>query len=185
MSHTWVNSGTWRMLAWTGVALQAAALVFVLWSERWGGGATIAIFLVLSSAFLLMQDRLPSLLSFIVVFAAIVNAGGWAWNWYDQIVWFDEVVHAFTSFAVISAVAHLGWRRAWIDAAPGAVRFVFWTAAAGLGLGIAWELFESSFLNLHFWDTVVDLVMDTVGAALAGWFAGWVIRKEQQPGRLG
>lgn len=181
-SNAVVNSGTWRVLAWLGVALQAAALVFVLWSEEWGGASTIAVFLVVSTAFLLLQNGVPALPSFLIVLAAIVNAGGWAWNWYDQFTWFDEAVHAYTSFATMSAVAYLAYKRHWTRATPGNARFVLWTALVGLGLGVVWEIFESSFLNLHFWDTIVDLIMDTIGAALAGWFVGWVVREAQPAG---
>ena len=172
-TYTKGNDRTWRMLAWIGVVLQAVALVFVLWSQKWGGVRTIGLFLALSTAFLLMEDRLPSLISFLVVLAAMINAGGWSWNWYS-LVWFDEFVHAFTSFAILSAVGYLAWLRNWTSATPGTAKFVIWVAAVGLGLGIVWEIFESLFLNLTFWDTIVDLVMDTLGAAVAGWFVGQV-----------
>ena len=163
------NNMAWRMLAWAGVMLQLAALVFVLWSQQWNGAWTIAIFGALSVAFLLMQERLPSLIGFLVVLAALANAGGWAWEWYQMFVWFDEVVHAFTSFAVVSAITWIACSRDWIDAAGGTGRFMLWAAAVGFGLGAVWEVCESLFLNLTFWDTVVDLIMDTIGAALAGW----------------
>lgn len=128
-----------------------------------------------------MQDRLPGLISFLVVLAAIINAGGWAWNWYN-LVWFDEFVHAFTSFAVMSAVGYVAWSRNWTSAVPGTVRFVLWAAAVGLGLGIVWEIFESLFLNLTFRDTIVDLVMNTLGAAAAGWFVGQIAPHPQHGG---
>ena len=43
-------------------------------------------------------------MDFLVVMAALVNAGGWAWEWYRAIAWFDEFVRAFTSFAVVAAI---------------------------------------------------------------------------------
>ena len=173
------NSNTWRVLAWVGVALQAIALVFVLWSQKWGGAWTIALFLALSTAFLLMKDRLPSLISFIVVTAALLNAGGWAWNWYQSFAWFDEFIHLFTASAVMSAIGYIARSRGWTSAAPGTGKFILWTAAVGFGLGIVWEVFESMFLNLTFWDTIVDLVMDTLGAAVAGWFVAQVAPERQ------
>ena len=166
------DSAAWRMLAWAGVALQVAALLFVLWSQQWNGAWTIALFLGLSTGFLLMQNRLPGLIDFLVVLAALLNAGGWAWEWYHSIVWFDEFVHAFTSFAVVAAIAWVAWSRRWITAASGSKAFILQAAAIGFGLGVVWEIFESLFLNLTFWDTVMDLIMDTLGAAIAGWFLG-------------
>lgn len=179
-----VNSSTCRTLAWIGIALQAIALVFVLWSQKWGGAWTIGIFLVLSVAFMWIEERLPSLISLLVVIAAIINAGGWTWNWYHQFVWFDEFVHAFTSFAVMSAIGYAAWARDAITDRPGSGSFILKIALWGVGLGIVWEIFESLFLNLTFWDTIVDLVMDTIGAAIAGWFIGWTARKQGAVGSL-
>jgi hypothetical protein len=177
-SSSSVNSRAWRVLAWAGIVLQAAALVFVLSSQQWGGAWILAGFLALSVVFMLMQDRLPSLLSLLVVLAALHNAGGWAWEWYKQLAGFDEFAHAFSAFAVVSACSYVAWTRGWVNAAPGSGKFVLLATAAGFGLGVAWEIFESTFLSLAPVDTVVDLVLDTIGAAIAGAFAGWVIRKQ-------
>src|SRR5687767_4362890 len=75
---------TYRALAWIGVAIQAAALVAVLVVERFGGVPSLASFLVLSVAFLLLPDRLPGLLTFLVIVAAVVNAAGWAFDLYQK-----------------------------------------------------------------------------------------------------
>ena len=139
------DSGAWRTLAWTGVALQVAALLFVLWSQKWGGAWTIALFLGLSVGFLLMQDRLPGLIDFLVVLAALVNAGGWAWEWYHSIAWFDEFVHAFTSFAVVAAIAWIAWSRRWITAASGSGVFILQAVVIGFGLGVVCEISRACF----------------------------------------
>ncbi|MBJ6127099.1 hypothetical protein [Microvirga splendida] len=177
-SSSSVNSGTWRMLAWVGVALQAIAFVAVWWLQRWGGLWTIGGFFILSLAFMLMKDRIPSLMSFLIVCAALLNAGGWAWNWFNQFVWYDEFIHTFTPFALVSALMYRLWTGGSIDDAPGSGSFVLKAALIGLGLGIAWEIVEMLFLNLTVVDTLIDLVMDTIGAALGGWFAGWAIRDQ-------
>ncbi len=177
-SSSSVNSGTWRMLAWVGVVLQAVAFVAVWWLQRWGGLWTIGGFFILSLAFMLMKDRIPSLMSFLIVCAALLNAGGWAWNWFDQFVWYDEFIHTFTPFALVSALMYRLWTGGSINDAPDSGSFILKAALMGLGLGIAWEIVEMLFLNLHVTDTLVDLVMDTIGAALGGWFAGWAIRNQ-------
>ncbi len=173
-----VNSSTWRMLAWVGVVLQAVAFVAVWWLQRWGGLWTIGGFFVLSLTFMLMKDRIPSLMSFLIICAALLNAGGWAWNWFDQFVWYDEFIHTFTPFALVSALMYRLWTGGSINDAPDSGSFILKAALMGLGLGIAWEIVEMLFLNLHVTDTLVDLVMDTIGAALGGWFAGWAIRNQ-------
>lgn len=177
-SSSAVNSGAWRALAWLGVALQAAALIAVWWLQRWNGLWTIGGFFALSLAFMLMKDRIPSLMSFLIVCAALLNAGGWAWNWFDQFLWYDEFIHTFTPFALVSALMYRLWTGGLINDAPGSGSFILKAAVIGLGLGIAWEIAEMLFLNLHFTDTLVDLVLDTIGAALGGWFAGWAIQNQ-------
>jgi len=173
-----VNSGIYRALAWLGVALQAAALIAIVVVERWNGVPTIALFLAFSIAFLLMQDRLPGLLSLLVVLAALVNAAGWAWNLFEPVPLYDDLVHAFTAFAGMAALGYLGGTRGYIDAPPGSAKFVLVVAAAGLALGLLWELAEALFLSLAWPDTLTDLLVDTVGAALGGGLAGWAIRRQ-------
>ena len=53
-----VNSDIYRILAWSGVAFQAAALVAVAVLQRWHGVWSLAIFLAVSTGFLLLRPRL-------------------------------------------------------------------------------------------------------------------------------
>ena len=178
-----VNSPTYRTLAWLGVALQAVALVAVFVMERFSGVPSMATFLVLSIAFLLLQDRLPSLLTLLIIVTAVVNAAGWAFNLYQRFAPFDEFIHTFTAFTGMAALGYLGWTRGYIKAAPGGAQFVLTVAAVGLVLGIGWELIEVLFLNITWTDALADLVVDTIGAAAGGVLAGWVIRRQGQQHR--
>lgn len=166
-------------MAWIGVALQCAALVAVVLVQRWGGVPSVAIFLVLSLAFLLVKDGVPSLISFLVVLAAIVNAGGWAWEWY-ALVWFDEFVHFFTSLSVVAATMCMAWAHGWLPHPAGYGRTMLVAAAVGLGLGVLWEIAEALFVSLTALDTIFDLILDTLGAAAGGWLAKWVVEDSQQ-----
>ncbi len=62
----------------------------------------------------------------------------------------------------------------WVSRPPGTGGIVIMAALIGLGLGIAWELLEATFLNLSWPDTLLDVVMDTIGAAIGGSFAVWI-----------
>lgn len=180
-TSTLVNRPAFRWLAWLGVALQAVGFVAVLWFQRWNGAWIIGAFFVLSVTFLLMQDRVPSLLNLLVVLAALVNALGWSLNFFNRFVWYDEVVHFFSSFAVVSAIGYLGWTQDLIGGSSRSFIFICKVTAIGLALGIAWEVIEMVFLNLQFRDTVVDLVLDVLGAAAGAWFASWVIERRERP----
>ncbi len=174
---SFVNSPIWRTFAWTGVALQGLALLAVLWLGAWTGALSLGIFFAASLAFLLMQDRMPSLISLMVVTAAVINAFGWAWNLFHQYVWYDELIHTFTSFAGMAALSYFAWSRGSFPQA-GTTAFIVKTVMWGLGLGILWEVIEFFFLNIGWLDTLADLVLDTIGAAVGGWFASWVIQQQ-------
>lgn len=161
-----VDGIVWRVLAWVGIGLQAGALVLVWLVERWSGVWVIAGFLAVSLLFMLNRRSVPSLIDMLVVAAAAINAGGWVWNWFDALVWFDEVVHAFTSMAVVAAIVHLLCRRYHLASTVAGIAA---GAALGLAIGIAWELVEMTFLDLQRVDTTVDLLMDTIGGAAGGW----------------
>ena len=91
------------------------------------------------------------------------------------------MVHAFTSFAVVAAIGHYAWTRQYLEAAPGGARYVLILTAAGLALGLVWEIAEALALKLSWSDTVADLVLDTLGAAAGGLLAGWVILRQRAP----
>ena len=147
------NSSVWRMLDWAGVVLQLMALVFVLWSQQMGRRLDDHDLFGNENGVPADAASAAAPIDFPVVLVALINAGGWSWEWYQTFVWFDEFVHAFTSFAVISAIAFIAWSQRWTNAASGGGALVLRAAAVGFGPGIVWEVFESLFLNLTFWDT--------------------------------
>lgn len=172
-----LDHSAWRALAWIGVVLMNAALVVVWTAEQWNGAWTIGLFLGISIVFLLMRDKLPSVFGFLVVFASLVNAGGWALGWFHVFFWFDEFVHTFTAFAGLSAIGYLHAQRQPALAQPGRSKLIWWCAGLGLLLGIGWEIAEALFINLAPVDTILDLAADTVGAALGGLFARWAAKR--------
>jgi len=174
---SFVDNSLWRALAWIGVALQALAAVVARWSENLGGLWIILGFLAGSVVFLLAVRRLPSLLAFVAILAATINAGGWAWNWYVAFIWFDELVHTYSPFAIVAVLMFWFWRAGWVTARPASGKWVILAAGCGFVLGVAWEIVEAFFIDLRLQDTIVDLMLDTIGASLGGWLSGWVIQR--------
>lgn len=150
------------------------------WSENLGGLWIILGFLTGSIIFLLVIRRLPSLLAFVAILAAVVNAGGWAWSWYDAVPWFDELVHTYSPFAIVAVLMFWFWRVGWVTARPASGKWVILAAGCGLAVGVSWEILESLFIDLRPQDTIVDLVLDTVGASMGGWLSGWVIQRMEE-----
>ncbi len=107
--------------------------------------------------------------------AVLLNVAAYAFSLYE-LRGFDEVVHASTFFAATFVVQRfLG------DELPrGRAAFFLVLVACGMALGVVWEWMEwgydfftagNSILGKQ--DTQVDLVADTLGAALA---AGLLLR---------
>ena len=129
----------------------------------------VAVFLALSFAHLLRSERRPAL--FDVVFAlaalaALAGALGYAFDLFGEIVPYDELTHAFTTFAVSLAFYFLFYggavpeRRA---VAPGSSLFTL-----GVTIGAYWEIFEWFFVGKYTMaDTISDLLVDSTGALTA------------------
>jgi hypothetical protein len=78
---------------------------------------------------------------------------------------FDEAVHLYTSFAVVAGIGRLAVGRRLLQG-----QLSRWWAllVVGIGLGLAWEVFEWAIGIIGSRrDTIIDLLMDTAGAAVA------------------
>lgn len=125
---------------------------------------------------LLFRHRLPSLFTFLFVVAGTINTAGYVLELWNEQTAFDEVVHAFTSFTVSAAGGWLlvGNTRL---AQSSRLTLILVVILVGLFVGVLWELFE--------WlvdmiggprDTLIDLIMDGIGAAFAGLVLTTVLR---------
>jgi hypothetical protein len=153
--------------AWLGIVLLAGACVFVLLKGNWFGGLLLAVFLVASVAFVVFDEELPGLFDLLFVAAAIVNAAGWVWDLYGRIPGYDEIAHLYTSFAVTLSLGHLVYRRVRAPFREHRLHFVLVIASFGISLGAFWEIFEWLVLK-ELQNPVVDIIMDSLGAVLAG-----------------
>lgn len=124
-------------------------------------------------------------LGFVLV-AGAVNLSAFAFGLFERIAWIDKFLHAFTGFAATLAALYM--LRHHLDRAIARYPWIVVTAsmAFGLAIGLAWELFEwlgDTFYGLSLMkgvtDTVMDLVMDALGAGLAGFaaHAAWQARR--------
>ena len=111
----------------------------------------------------------------LLVAAGGANAAGYALDLYRQFWWFDRVLHAATVLAVTLWLALFVFGRI-IDGERGhGFLVVLLIASVGIALGALWEVAEWGFDRIapgdvikgkH--DTVIDILMDTAGAVLAG-----------------
>lgn len=87
-----MRSSLYPQLAFAARILMVMALGWSLISGDAVGVLSMILFLVLSSAYLLRKDRLSNVFDLLVALAALLNAFGFVFNLYRQVVLCDEVV---------------------------------------------------------------------------------------------
>jgi len=109
----------------------------------------------------------------VLIVDAVANAAGYLFDLY-RISWFDTVLHGYTLFALTLAIGLYGYRRILIGRESHAILLGLAITMIGVGMGGVWELIEWGYdasvsgnaIRGKF-DTMVDLVADTIGAAAA------------------
>ena len=105
----------------------------------------------------------------------LVNAAGYVLDLYARFWWFDRILHGSTIFAVTFWLALFVCSRVLGGGRGRDVLVVLMIASVGLAIGALWEVAEWAFDRIapgdvikgkH--DTIIDIVMDTAGAVLAG-----------------
>jgi VanZ family protein len=134
-----------------------------------------------STAFVLRDRRLPTLFDFLFVVAALLNAGGWVGLFYQPGP-YDEITHAFTTFSITLALSFLVYlpmlnlfrHHRWL--------YILTIASFGIAIGALWEIFEwlTGVIN-ELDDTIVDLMMDTIGALAAATLSLWALQERTHP----
>ena len=103
----------------------------------------VAVFLALSFAHLLRSDRRPSVFDVLFALAAMAGALGYTFDLFGEIVPYDELTHAFTTFSVSLAFYFLFYE----GAVPERRAVALGTSVFTLGVtfGAYWEIFEWFF----------------------------------------
>ena len=126
----------------------------------------VGVFLGLSFAHLLRSDRRPALFDVLFAMAALAGALGFVFGLFDEIVPYDELTHAFTTFSVSLTFYFLFYK----GAVPEGRAFALGTSVFTLGVtvGAYWEIFEWFFVGHYpMSDTISDLLVDSAGALAA------------------
>ena len=107
-----------------------------------------------------------------------VNAAGYLYDLYGQFWWFDRILHACTIFAITLWLALFVFGRTLKGENRYRILNLFLIASVGVALGTLWEVAEWAFDQVApgdvikgKYDTLVDILMDTAGALLAGTMA--------------
>ena len=111
------------------------------------------------------------------------NAAGHVFDLYARYWWFDRVLHAATIFALTYWSALFVLHRVLAGTTRHNLLLAATITCVGVALGAWWEVAEWAFDQIKpsnvikgKYDTVIDVVMDTFGAALAGWMSLYALR---------
>jgi VanZ family protein len=181
-----IRSPLYPRIALAARVLLGLALAWLLLSGNVVGTLAVAVFLVLSFAYLLRDERLPNVFDLLFSLSALLNAFGFVFNLYRRIMLYDEAAHALTIFAVSLAFFFLFYR----DTVPHQRAIAMATAVFTLGVtaGSLWEISEWATGRLFgvevvygLSDAITDLIANSLGALVAALVA---LAIRQRGGRL-
>ena len=165
-----ITSTNWRgyrIAAWVGQFILAIATVIIFVRIGWQAGLILLLFLVASVVFVLKDRQLPTLFDLLFVIAALLNAGGWIGLFYQPGP-YDEIVHAFTTFSITLAVSFIVYSSMLPVFRSHRRLYILTIISFGIAIGALWEIFEWVTATINSLDdTIVDLIMDTIGAIAA------------------
>lgn len=118
----------------------------------------------------------------LLVIAVVANIAGYAFDLYARWGWFDKVLHPYTIGAITLALALVLYGRVLTGAPERRLLLILVMAAIGLSIGALWEVAEWGFDRFAPGnaikgkdDTITDLIVDTLGALLAGAWASFLV----------
>ncbi|MBD1849462.1 hypothetical protein [Leptolyngbya sp. FACHB-711] len=174
----------YRIAAWLGELVLFIAIIAAIAQGQWNNAIALAGFWIAALVFILTDDKLPTLFDFLFVIAALLNAGGWVWRLFYQPGPYDEITHAFTTFAITLALGFLVYRSMLSVFRQHPWLYVLTVASFGIAIGAIWEIMEWSagfIFNTEVIgdvnDTVTDLIMDSLGAGFAAMISLWALRE--------
>jgi hypothetical protein len=178
-----LNWKGYRINAWIGQARLTIFVIAAAVQGKWSNALGLALFLVVSFVFVIRDNKLPTLFDFLFVLAALLNATGWVWDLFGMPGPYDEIVHAYTTFAITLALSFLVYSSMLNIFRNHTLLYLVTIASFGIAIGALWEVTEWSAGKIlstkvieSFDDTIIDLVMDTLGAGLAALISLWALR---------
>jgi hypothetical protein len=127
----------------------------------------VIVFLGLSFAYLLREERRPILFDLVFALAALLAAIGYTAGFLESVAYYDKVTHTFMTFSVSLAFFFLFYARS--VPRRRAISLATSVFTLGFTVGALWEVFEWStgIGGGGLSDTITDLIVDGGGALAA------------------
>ena len=181
-----VTSTNWRgyrIAAWVGQFLLAIATAVVWVRVGWQAALILLLFLIASFVFVLKDRQLPTLFDLLFVIAALLNAFGWIGLFYQPGP-YDEITHAYTTFSITLALSFIVYSSMLPVFRSHRRLYVLTIISFGIAIGALWEVFEWVTATINSLDdTIVDLIMDTIGATAASLLSLRALQERTSPSR--
>ena len=107
--------------------------------------------------------------------AIAINIAGYVFNLYEQFWWFDEFLHFFTPLVLTLALALRLYDNGLAEVREHKLILALTVACVGVASATLWEIAEWTYDEfvaanaiLGKTDTIVDLILGTTGAVVAG-----------------
>ncbi len=124
----------------------------------------------------------------LAVVLILANAAGYIFDLYARFWWFDRLLHAATILALTFWCAIFVLRRVLAGAGRNRLLLGAVVTCVGVALGAWWEVAEWGFDQIApgdfikgKLDTIIDIIMDTLGASLAASMSHWALRLADMP----
>lgn len=112
----------------------------------------------------------------LIIIAVLASLAGLFFNLSARYAWYDKALHLYTTFALTLFAGLCLYGKSLTGAERSAGLLVLTIVLIGLGLGALWEIGEYSYDHLVSQgntikgktDTMLDLVLDGIGALMAG-----------------
>ncbi len=120
----------------------------------------------------------------IIGVAVLANITGYMFNLYEQFWWFDHILHAYTIFAITLLLGLLAYGVVLTGLRNHKLLLVLMIASIGIAIGGLWEVAEwaydhmvASNVILGKTDTIIDLIVDSIGAVVAGFLSLGMLKR--------
>ncbi len=119
--------------------------------------------------------------------AVLADIAGLVFNLYEKLWWFDKAVHAYFFFSLALVLALYAYGVALTGARDHGLLVVLTVGVLTLGLGGLWEIGEWAYDQVVSpqsviqgkTDTIIDLMMDTIGGLVAGFVTLRMVEKRE------
>lgn len=173
--HIYMNT-LFHYAAWGGRIILVVATGYVITRSETQieNLISLAVFLFASFIPLFLGRKLPSYIDFLLILAALINAGAWVWQSHRVFGLYDVVTHTYTSFAMAFALGnYLIKKKFTLYHAEKLITFLT-IVCIGISLGALWEIYEwtidffvTSEIIPSLNDTIIDLILDSLGSLTA------------------